>query len=130
MLGEEARLGREILRVRMPFALPTGNRLKRMHWADYGRLRDRIAQYVFAAGGGRGRVGSRKVWVQVTCWRMQMPDDDNAIFAAKPAYDMVVKLGYASGDAPDQMAMLKPVTHLVRSRKEQATEIVVLVAPL
>jgi hypothetical protein len=117
----------EILRARMPFALPTGNALKRMHWARYRSLKERIAQYVFAAGGGRGNVGEQKASVQVTCWRMQMPDDDNAAFAAKPAYDVLVKLGYAAGDAPDQMTMLKPVTHLVRRRKDQATEIVVTV---
>ena len=50
--------------------------------------------------------------------------------AAAQAYDSLVRLGWSVDDKPEWMDMEPPVTNLVSKRREQATEIVVRVAPL
>ena len=67
--------------------------------------------------------------------RMQMVDPRDLVLrgitaAAAQAYDSLVRLRGAVNDKPEWMEMAPPVTNLVSKRQEQATEIVVRVAPL
>jgi len=110
-----------IYRFTLPFALPTGNVIKKMHWAAYGRHRNRISSYVLGSLG-RGSVQS-PVIVQVRCYRLRVPDTDNAAFGCKPLYDSLVRLGWAVDDKPAWMRMVPPETVIVRKRSEQRTEV-------
>jgi hypothetical protein len=81
--------------------LPPGlNNIKKMHWAVYGRERDRWALLVREAIGRNNQGFTGRVSIEYHAYRVQLMDKDNHHGSFKLVGDALVKLGIIRDDSP------------------------------
>lgn len=105
---------------------PTGNKILRMHFRAYARLRDAWEKtiLVHAANSGKPKTPLTKAKITFTRFSSVEPDADNLRFSYKPLLDAMKRAGIILDDKPGVIG--EPSCFWVKARAKEGSISVVV----
>lgn len=109
--------------ITIPMLAPSLNKLIRMHFREYGKIRDNWT-WLVREQAGNARSGPQFT-LDITRYYAVHPLDLDAMYARKLEIDALRDAGIIPDDDPNSLIGLKCQQFKVKTRKEECTRIII-----
>lgn len=112
------------VKIELPFAIMSGNKLDRMHWAAKRRYEAKVYAGLLWTLPDQSKRPTTKRILTITCYRRKLLDEDNYRKGCKRLVDIIVKKNFFKDDSPEWIKVYLFQERISHNPKDQPRTVI------